>query len=399
MKYTPYPEELGQDTTWKALERAQKKMEHQNEVRSWFKNIRSLVGLDGYVDSLYSLVASRENVEDYNIMKSMVEFSSKINEVAGSSCNVERVLKKRLGGGFGPNIARAIGTLGSPVDLIGCLGRPDNVFTSTLPDNIQYHSLNEPGATCALEFADGKIMLTDFSPVNAVTWDLIKGKLGKDKFLDIMEAADAIGQGHWALVPHMNEIWQDWINEVFPSLKKKPRVFFIDPADMSKRPANQIKEMLSLAAKINEFEKMKVIISFNDKEIIQVLDALDRAAKIQDYTDYYTAGDEILKNVSINTAIIHSPHFATGTSENVSVHVKEGYTSNPHFTTAAGDHFNGGVLMAIASKKFQMDEALILGNAATAYFVRTGTSPDIQALYRFVSNYRSYVDKDIDEVL
>ncbi|MBN2151674.1 MAG: hypothetical protein JW839_09525, partial [Candidatus Lokiarchaeota archaeon] len=122
MDYTKYPQMLGKDATWEALGRVQRKVADRAAVEARFDKIRTCVGVDGYVDSLYSLVSKRDSVDRFTVMASMSDFAKKVGDTAGSSCNVERVLKKHIGGGFGPNIARALGSLGARVDLIGCVG-------------------------------------------------------------------------------------------------------------------------------------------------------------------------------------------------------------------------------------------------------------------------------------
>jgi hypothetical protein len=279
------------------------------------------------------------------------------------------------------------------------VGKPDDVFTSSLPSTVTYHSLSEPGATCALEFNDGKVMLTDFAPINNVTWDLIKKKIGKDKILDMFSKADAIGQGHWALVPHLNEIWAAWIAEVFPSLDAKERIFFVDPADMSKRSNKHLSDMVTQLETINQVKGMKVVVSLNDKEAIQITKALPKVGEIKKFSDYYQAGAKMMEHLDIHALIIHHPHFATVSTKEATWHLKEGYTSKPRFTTAAGDHFNGGALIALSSGMFTPDEAMILANACTAYFVRTGISPDVEKLCTFVDKYKTYVDGDYDAIV
>ncbi|MFX0098217.1 MAG: hypothetical protein ACFFCS_01460 [Candidatus Hodarchaeota archaeon] len=399
MKYTPYPEDLGRDTTGDCLERTRSKFKDVEEVKSAWGKLRVFAGMDGYIDSLYSLVGKRDDVANFSIMNSMLEFSAKINDVAGSSCNIERVLKKRLGGGFGPNMARSIGTLGVEVDLMGCLGAPSEVFTSTLPENVNYYSLADPGATCALEFNDGKIMITDFSNIYGVNWNLIEEKIGKENFLELMNGVDAIGQGHWALVPFLNDIWKIWLEEIFPSMNKRRRIFFVDCADMSKRSNEHVHEMVNLLENFNAIDGMRSILSMNDKEAIQFSRAYAGIREIQEFSDYYTAGLDMIDEFDIHAVVIHSPYFATVTSKENTWHLKEGFTSKPRFTTAAGDHFNGAFLVAVASGMFELDEAVLIANASTAHFVRTGISPLVTDIKGFIEHYKEYIDGDIDVVI
>src|SRR5271157_3225542 len=97
MDYTPYPTSLDKDATWTSLENTKSKFDDRDALQSAFEKVRICVGVDGYVDSLYSLVSKRDSVDEFSIMESMAEFGTKINDTAGSSCNVERVLKKLIG--------------------------------------------------------------------------------------------------------------------------------------------------------------------------------------------------------------------------------------------------------------------------------------------------------------
>ncbi|MBD3186043.1 hypothetical protein GF325_04365 [Candidatus Bathyarchaeota archaeon] len=398
MDFQPYPLTLGNDITSNAVNTLQEKLRVPGKYRDTFEKIHIFLGLDGYVDSLYSLLSKRASLVDYEVMDSMREFSQRAFDTAGSSCNIERVLKKRLGGGFGPNTARAVGTLGAQVDLVGALGNPSEVFMDSIPNRVTMHSLGDPGETCALEFDDGKIMLTDFGNINHITWDLILERVGRDDFIGMLEKTDAIGQGHWALVPHMNDIWRSWVHEILPNLSRGDRLFFVDPADMTKRPGSHVREMIDLLGEIGETPGMKTIISMNDKETLQMCNYYQELPAISEFRDYYTIGDRMINLLPVDIIVIHHPHFAILNDGDRGIHVKEGFTSKPKFTTAAGDHFNGGLIIALASKSMTPGESLVFANACTAHFVRTGNSPNLQDASRFIMHYKEYIENDIDTI-
>ena len=161
-----------------------------------------MCGFDGYVDSLYSLVATRKNSEDFTAMDSMAQFSTRIEVTAGSSCNIERVLKKKIGGGFAPNIGRALVHLGIDLFLVASIGYPDVLplfqeYPPAIRERVRFLSINNPGETAGLEFKDGKVMLTDFGNINDLSWDTIMDRIGRDQFVELLDQADALGQGHW----------------------------------------------------------------------------------------------------------------------------------------------------------------------------------------------------------
>lgn len=199
---------------------------------------KCFLGFDGYVDSLYSLVQSRKNSSEWTKMGSMKTFGELLINIAGSSGNVERVLKRKISGGFAPNTCKAMNGLGVKVCLIAALGYPNIVDTFkplASKESIEAISFNNPGETAGLEFDDGKVMLTDFENINGINWELIISRIGRDTFISKLDSSDIIGLGHWSLVPQMNNIWLQMIKEIFPSIKNlKKKLFFFDLADVKK---------------------------------------------------------------------------------------------------------------------------------------------------------------------
>lgn len=386
------------DTTARALEGARSRLVgDEGPVARALEAKQVLLGFDGYVDYLYSLVATRESPDAFSVMESMREFATRVSDAAGSSCNVERVLKKKIAGGFGPNIARCLAHLNLPVQLVGMLGVPEpRPLFREFPDNVQLHPVGNPGETVAIEFADGKVMLTDFAPINALTWADITRTLEPERWCTLLEECAALGQGHWALVPNMNDIWRHLLDDVLPSCAQaalKGTLVLVDPADCKKRSPAAIREMLAL---LGEFEEhgLAVVLSVNDKEAVDVARVIPDGPTIRDAADYVEAGKTINAHARLSYFVIHDPHFATVTTETDHFYVQEGFTAHPRFTTAAGDHFNGGVLAALLAG-LTPDEAMTFANAVTAIFVRTGKSPTLAQTSTFLQHYERYVDADL----
>ncbi|MFO8019889.1 MAG: hypothetical protein R6U96_14790 [Promethearchaeia archaeon] len=371
------------------------------KLKNQFQSKTCFLGLDGYVDSLYSLVKSRKSPLKWTRMDNMSTFGQIVQDVAGSSANIERVLKKRTSGGFAPNTAKAINGLGIKVNLIAAVGYPKiKPIFKDLTDREAVNTLNfsDPGETLGLEFDDGKIMLTDFANVMNINWDLLIERIGLEKLISLIENSTLMGFGHWSLLPHFNEIWQHMLDEVFPKIDKlENKLFFVDLADIKKRSDEDIRRMLDLLAKIDK--KVPVMLSLNDQESIDITKALGQVDNInptkENFEDYVDGGKNINKHINLSYLIIHSPHFATVTLENQDHYwVTEGHTSSPQYTTGAGDHFHSGAAIALCCD-ITPAEALLLGNSLTAIFVRTGESPNLSQLKHFIKNYMKYVEEDI----
>jgi hypothetical protein len=360
------------------------------------------LGFDGYLDSLYSMVRSREDSQNFQKMESMKEFSARVESAAGSSCNIERVLKKKIAGGFAPNMARAISHFGSKVILAAAMGYPTiHPLFKEYPPKVELKSIRDMGETAGFEFDDGKVMCTDFGNINTITWNTIMERIPRDEFIGLIERSDAIGQGHWSLVPNMNDFWEHFIKDIFPNLSQpKKKLFMVDVADLKKRSHKDINTMLKLLQKIDGI--MPAMLSMNDKETIDIANVLSAGdseferkniSVMKTRNDYVDIGERFNQVLNLSYIVTHDPHFATITTKTKHLWVTEGYTSKPKFTTAAGDHFNGGLTVALLSG-LTPEESLIVGNALTAIFVRTGVSVGPEIVKRFVEEYFSYILND-----
>ncbi|QEE15341.1 PfkB family carbohydrate kinase [Promethearchaeum syntrophicum] len=391
------------DFTFEAVSSTLKNFEN---IANQSKSLNFFMGFDGYIDLLYNMVRNRKNVMEFEIYESMKDFGQKIVDTTGSSISIERSLKKKIGGGFAPNMARAIGNMSpmAQIDLFGALGYPKiNPIFKNLPKNVNLHSIGTPGETLALEFSDGKVMSQDFGGIFALDWETVISRIGgRDNLISFFEKADAIGNGHWSLMPYMSSYLQHFLTDIFPNISNlKKKLFFLDPADLSKRSDGDIKDMLNLLMKINDF--IPVVLSVNDREVFDLIRTLkledQLPLKKNDPTSYLLAGKKINSNLNFSYFVIHDPHFATisGVEQTKVFHywITEGFTSKPKYTVAAGDHFNAGLLNALLLG-MSPSESCIIANAATAIFVRTGQSPSPKDLKRFISHYFDYIKQDID---
>ncbi|MBN1803237.1 MAG: hypothetical protein JW891_17130 [Candidatus Lokiarchaeota archaeon] len=369
-----------------------KDLEHQ------FSKKQCFLGFDGYIDSLYSLVQSRESKSEWKKMDLMATFGQKVIDVAGSAASIERVLKRRIFGGFTPNTSSAISALGARITIVAALGYPDilEIFSPITQDNrINAFSIANPGETLGLEFNDGKVMITDFANIFSIDWNLVKNRIGVDQLLQYFQNADVLGFGHWSLTHGLSDIWRGCEKEIFPNINGKNKLFFADLSDIKKRSNTDIVDMVNILNKIND--QVPVLLSLNDQEAVDLSKAL--GLKLDDVkshlgSGYHDAGKNLCQLTNLSYIVVHSPRFATiSTNNDEHFWVTEGFTSKPRFTTGAGDHFHSGVVMGLISG-LEPAEAIVYGNALTAVFVRTGNSPSCADVSRFIGKYMEYIEND-----
>jgi hypothetical protein len=169
---------------------------------------QATLGLEGFIDMIWSGVRIRYSETEYELMESMTEWAQKINNAVGSGADVERILKKSAPGGFSGNVGKALSTLcgrAGNVHLIGLYGMPNikQILRDTLID--EYHcvlnSMGNPGETDAYEFADGKIMMVAMGDVNRFNWDQIVNTVGVDLLRNEFDAGKVWGIGYWSALP------------------------------------------------------------------------------------------------------------------------------------------------------------------------------------------------------
>jgi len=355
------------DVTLETFDSITKKLE---SVQTTVLKKSCFLGFDGYVDSLYSLVQSRMSAKKWTRMESMKSFGELLIGVAGSSANIERVLKKRIFGGFAPNTCRALNAFGVRIYLVAALGHPklNEFYTEQL--GVESIPISNPGQTLGLEFDDGKVMITDFTPILNINWKTLTDKVKLGKLIKIIETSDIMGFGHWALIPNLNDIWQHFLDELFPSISNlREKIFFVDIADIRKRSRQDLLDLIKILQKIDQL--VPVMLSANDLEAYFLSKVLDNVKPFAPYP----------------------PHFATISTVEDHYWITEGFTSKPKFTVGAGDYFHSGTVLGL-SCGLAPPEAILMGNALTAIFVRTGNSPNFNQLSQFISRYMEFIEKD-----
>ncbi len=399
-----YKKQNQYDLTIQTQRAIQKSLNKAFQERLGQKSV--FLAIDGFIDSLYTLVKTREDKRHWQEFKTIKSFAERLNTIAGSSGNIELILKKKESGGFAPNNAKALAALGIELFLLGALGYPQikPVYDALcLNQKINIKSIANPAKTIGLEFHDGKLMMSDMKSLFDIDWELITQRFDEDKIIKQMEKFDAIGFGYWSIIPKMTQIWEKISIHILPSIKNRDeKLFFVDLADIKKRQKRDIVDMIETLQKIDA--EIPVLLSLNDQEAVDISKSLGSVMTInpnkKKFEDFVDAGKRLNKKLKLSYVVIHSPHFATITLKDLEEHywITGGFTSEPSYTVSAGDHFLSGVIAGLLGG-LNPPEAILLGNALTAIFVRTGDSPTFPKLNRFVENYMKYILEDLPKLV
>jgi sugar/nucleoside kinase (ribokinase family) len=340
--------------------------------------LRAFVGLDGFVDEIIHVVDQRDGPEHFVRLGDMRALADRLAGAAGKSTNIELVNQRTKLGGNGPIMANALARLGIKVTYVGALGYPHlHPVFADFARNAEVHGIADPGHTDALEFDDGKLMLTKTTSLNEVTWDNIQRRYGRNKFIDHFSTADFVGFVNWTMIPGMSDLWESLLTEFCPAHPGVRKTMFFDLADPEKRTAKDIARALKL---ITEFEKFfEVILGLNEKEAYEVGDVLGLNTADRTRDGLGALALEIQKRTPVNTLVVHPVSFALAAGGGAVAFVDGPFVERPLITTGAGDHFNAGFCLG---KLLGFDNAVsvLCGVSTSGYYVRTAESPGVENL-------------------
>jgi sugar/nucleoside kinase (ribokinase family) len=346
--------------------------------------LKTLVGLDGFVDNIIAVVDKRHDLDRYDRVRTIDVLGDKIKGAAGQSSNYELVVTQQKLGGNGPIMANALASLGMDVTYVGNLGYPEiHPVFKEFAARAHVISIAEPGYTDALEFDDGKLMLGKHESLKDVNWDNLLGRVGKEKLKTLLQPARLIGMVNWTMLPHMTRIWAKLLDEVIPNLERHERKLFIDLADPEKRTHADIMDALRMLTRFQD--QVDVILGLNLKESLEVADVLglpgakDAEAAIEDNAR------AIRQKLNLECVVIHPRRGAAAATENESASFEGPFVKEPKISTGAGDHFNAGFCVGRVLG-FSLTESLCTGVATSGYYVRNAASPSALELAEFVAH-------------
>lgn len=339
------------------------------------------IGLDGFIDRIIRVVDKRFDNSHCSYVPTLSEYGRRISDASGLSLNVEIVSEKSQLGGNGPIMAQACARLGAEVTCLGAFGVPDLVQEfEPLAKEATLLSVTEPARTDAWEFDDGKIIASQLSPLNKLTWDTILAHVSETELCHIFSQSDLIALNNWTMIPAMTEIWAEMRKRIFQFLTQRERILFFDLADPSKRMKQ---DLLSALLSINEFAPFgKVLLSCNKREILQIAEVLECDTE---NGNLLRLAKSVCMRLGIWAVAIHTLTGSCMAGEEMEAEAEGFYTEKPLISVGGGDHFNAGLAWSLL-RGFPWDKSLLMGSAVSGYYVRTGMSPTTRDIESFLEH-------------
>lgn len=347
-----------------------------------------LIGFDGYIDELYSVVQKRMGPEEYTAYDKIEDFGRRILWASGKSADLEICPHKIKFGGNAPILANTLASLNYRTTCIGQLDTDggDSPFAKMHPC-CKRISTGKASRTIALEFRDGKIMLGNLQGSHT-GWEEIREKTGAGRLSSLVEESSLIGMVNWGGMYRMNEIMEGMAEKMLFPMKaelKRKKDIFLDLADPSARPEGDMERLFALIRRLaGDF---RVTVGMNENEAGKIGDQFCGGEESMEET-----GEKIRKALHLNRLVIHTNHRVFGFADGLVEEYAGMHVENPVQTTGAGDHFNAGFCLGILENR-SLYENLVLGQATASCYISTGKTPDRAALADYIRKHYHFIDE------
>jgi hypothetical protein len=343
------------------------------------------VGFDGYIDKIQKAVKIRtkESVEYYPTLK---EFAHRLDKASGKSGQVELVTQEIKIGGNAPIMSNALGALGVQSTCLGNAGYPmKHPEFNNLHDNAEVLSIGEPAETNALEFNDGKMILSELSTFRKINWEYVKNLIDLKEITEKLSESAVLALVGWCNPDHATNIWRGILNDVMPNYSSKDLIFF-DLADPTKKNKEDLLEVLEV---INSYSKSgKVIQGINENETNKLFSILlkEYPENVPESSELEDKGRFIYSIMNIEGLLIHPNDRSIMITADDIIHLEGLVIEEPKISTGGGDNLNAGFCTGYILG-FTMEESMILGMATSGAYVKNGESPDISEIINYLKTW------------
>lgn len=347
---------------------------------------KSFIGFDGYIDKIQKVVKTRtkNEVVFYPTLK---EFGDRIVLAAGKSGQVEIVTQEIKIGGNAPIMANSMGALGVHNICLGNAGYPTIIPEfENLHKNVKMLSIGAPGESSALEFNDGKMIMSDLTPFTTLNWKHVKKTIGLDTLIENMEKCSVLALVGWCNPEHATDVWKGILKEVMPASDKKDLILF-DTADPTKKSKEDLLEVLDVINKFSAYGK--VVLGINENETNKLYNILisDIGNGFDEDISLESKGSIIFSKMSIDGLLIHPTDRSIMINNEGVVSLDGHIIQEPKISTGGGDNLNAGFCLGHILG-YSLKESMIIAMATSGAYVKNGESPDIPTLVEYLREWK-----------
>jgi hypothetical protein len=352
------------------------------ERASLIDRFQVFTGFDGFVDRIQRVVKTRQQ-ELVTTFPTLSELSVRIAELAGKSGQLELISQELKLGGNAPIMSSALGNLGIGNYCVAALGYPEMmpVFKS-LPAKIQPVPIAGPGLTNALEFNDGKLILSELTELDLLSWESLLERAGQENLVQMIGNCQLMALVDWSNLRNGTALWQGIREKILPLVSKAPETYFFDIADPSKKSRQEMLEMLHVLSGYRNYGK--VVLGINENEANQLHRMIFQKEDLQ--TPLHDKSWEIFDFLSIDMLVVHPVDRCLTIDVNGLKEITGRLVSKPKLSTGGGDHFNAGFCLGMLLG-LDPEQTMLTGMATSGYYVSQGKSPELSGMLEYLKTW------------
>ncbi len=338
---------------------------------------KALVGFDGYVDKIKKVVKKRKG-KDFTPFPTIADFADRLAFAAGKSAQIELVSQELKLGGNAPIMANALAHLGFETTCIGTLGSPSihPIFRS-LP--AQLISLGPPAETIALEFGDGKLILSDVKAFEGLGWESLKEKLGMDQLRQHFRENEVLALVDWSNLPLANDLLSGLLEYVLPSCADGKQQFFFDLADPTAKPPEDIRTLVQTIGEFSSYGQLTLGVNENEAIYLYQIHFPEQAVP----ADLKVLGAALFNHLHLHQLVIHPLDRALLITKDSVIEQMGKVIAVPKIQTGAGDNLNAGFCLGMCLGVSNR-ACLVAGMANSGAYISLGHSPNISDLSEYL---------------
>ena len=345
-------------------------------------NESAFLGFDACIDSIVRIVREKNGKIATSYFSGSDQLGEFLINLENKSCGLELDTRLSKIGGNMVIMGNALGNLGIQTECVGTFGLPDilPVFR-TMSANCSLHTIGETITATALEFNNSKVIMFDSGPYDNLTWEGIKETIGIQRIKQMISGKRLISFVNWSEIENSSQIWKGFLDDILPgviNILEKP-FFFTDFSDCSRKSKVEIQEAVDLLGRFRNY--FKVHVSLNQNEASLIAKALDLSESKSD--------EEFIKALfsicNADVLVIHRVNDALAYDGFSFEKCDTFLCQEPKILTGGGDNFNAGFCYTLFGN-YSLLESLVIANAVSGSYVRTGESPDINNLIKFLDH-------------
>ncbi len=340
----------------------------------------AFLGFDACIDIIVRIVKGKDKNEVSEYFSDSSQFGEFLTKLNNKSAGIELQTKLSKPGGNMVITGNALGNLGVKTECVGTFGSPEILpIFRTMSENCSLHTIGDTISATALEFENSKVIMFDPGPYNNLAWQDIKDIIGIEGIKKMVEGKQLVSFLNWSEIENSSQIWDGFLNDVLPHVNLKGHLpyFFSDFSDCSRKSRQDIQLAVNLLGRFRNY--FKVTLSLNQNEAALLARALD----IEDHNSDEEFIKKLYRVTNTDTLIIHRTKDALAYNGIDYEKSDTFFCTEPKILTGGGDNFNAGFCYALFHK-LSLAQSLLVANAVSGSYVKTGISPDVDHLVEFL---------------